>query len=219
MYSQNNPRTLFHASTSASHPNLNDHLEAQLNSARSKRYKCGLHVQIIYFTHSIIIVILDISAIIIFLVFLFSPSIIRYLPIYRLLFKNYDRTHNHQFQFIICILSLFMIVLYLLHTFLTSLSIYAIQREKPLLVIPQLVFLLLRVGLLLIASGSFIFADVVMGVTHVSTYIVTFFLLSASSYLLSSILCFRWLFERWCMMKKILAAQKSVHFKRKRRRK
>jgi len=92
-------------------------------------------------------------------------------------FQHYDRIHAYQYLLFYNLLTLAWVLTFFLHLVSTGLSILGVQIRRPQLMLPQLILLLLRVGLLLGAFIALMTMNLVgEGVMLLPTMVVAFFM-------------------------------------------
>uniref|UniRef100_A0A915CKZ7 Uncharacterized protein n=1 Tax=Ditylenchus dipsaci TaxID=166011 RepID=A0A915CKZ7_9BILA len=77
--------------------------------------KCGFHVQVIYYGHSIATVVCDLLGILVGMLLFFYPHKFRETTIYRQFLQHYDRTQAYHYQLFYNISCLGWISLFFLH--------------------------------------------------------------------------------------------------------
>ncbi|KAI6233277.1 hypothetical protein M3Y99_00930300 [Aphelenchoides fujianensis] len=180
--------------------------------------KCGYHVQMIYYVHSVVAVVVDLLPIC-FALFLFMyPEVHRKSAVYPQFFQYYDRTHAYQYYIVYNVLLFVWILLFFLHILGIGLAIFGVRWKKPYLMLPQLILLVIRIGLLCFLFCALLcFNAVGSELAWACTLGTTLLLAFSGSYLCSTVFCFRYVHEKYVMIQRILASAKSVHFKDRRR--
>ncbi|KAI1707402.1 hypothetical protein DdX_12499 [Ditylenchus destructor] len=182
--------------------------------------KCGYHVQIIYYAHCVVTVAVDFLGVVVGILVFLYPQKLRETSIYRQLFQHYDRTQAYHYQLFYNLSAFGWIFLFFFHILSIGLSILGVQKHKPWLILPQLILLLIRIGLLLALFAALVTINITGEELMLkSVFLVFFFLIFAVSFLVATVFCFRYVLERYMIMRRILASTKSVHFKERRKRK
>lgn len=126
--------------------------------------KFGYHVQFIFYVHSVVAVFMDLIPIVIGLILFMYPEIHRQSAVYPQFFqvtsnaicwttfdfKYYDRIHAYQYYIVYNSTIFIWILLHFLHVLAIGISIFGVRLHKPYLMLPQLMFLVFRIGLLLL---------------------------------------------------------------------
>ncbi|KAI6213546.1 Betaine-aldehyde dehydrogenase family protein [Aphelenchoides besseyi] len=173
-------------------------------------YKCGFHVQMIYYVSSVIAVIVDLFPIVLGLFAFMYPELHRKTAVYPQFFQYYDRTHAHQYYIFYNVVTFVWILLFFLHILGIGIAIFGVRLKKPMLMLPQLLLLVIRIGLLLFLFCSLVcFNAVGSAFCSVVNTVV--------AYLIPTVLCFRFVLEKYEMIQRILASAKTVHFKDRKR--
>ncbi|KAI6186582.1 Betaine-aldehyde dehydrogenase family protein [Aphelenchoides besseyi] len=173
-------------------------------------YKCGFHVQMIYYVSSVIAVIVDLFPIVLGLFAFMYPELHRKTAVYPQFFQYYDRTHAHQYYIFYNVVTFVWILLFFLHILGIGVAIFGVRLKKPMLMLPQLMLLVIRIGLLLFLFCSLVcFNAVGSAFAPWSTLLAFFLLVFAVAYLIPTVLCFRFVLEKYEMIQRILASAKT----------
>ncbi|KAI1716060.1 hypothetical protein Ddc_10651 [Ditylenchus destructor] len=159
--------------------------------------KCGYHVQILYYGHCVVTVAVDFLGVVVGILVFLYPQKLRETSIYRQLFQHYDRTQAYHYQLFYNLSAFGWIFLFFFHILSIGLSILGVQKQKPWLILPQLILLLIRIGLLLALFAALVTINITGEELMLkSVFLVFFFLIFGISFLVATVFCFRYVLER-----------------------
>uniref|UniRef100_A0A0N4Z8U4 Uncharacterized protein n=1 Tax=Parastrongyloides trichosuri TaxID=131310 RepID=A0A0N4Z8U4_PARTI len=166
--------------------------------------------------HSPISLCVCIIGIILGIVALLFPELHHQSLIHRELFQNYERIHQHQYKIVYTLFCGTWIGLQTIHLITIILTMFGLKTTKPGFLIPQLLILVILIGIQILLLSSLILLNIIgEKFDGVPIFLTLFFLGSNSTNGYVLLYSYRILSARWSEIKRILSVAKSVHFKDK----
>uniref|UniRef100_A0A914W6L0 PGG domain-containing protein n=1 Tax=Plectus sambesii TaxID=2011161 RepID=A0A914W6L0_9BILA len=197
-------------------PTVNEFVESD-----PKYRRCFWHVQTTMLIHTPITAIVCLLGIAIGVVALELPHLHHHTPLYDHVLHKYYRRHKHAYLIIYTATASLWIGLHSLHLLTLVLAVIGTQLSRPMLLRPELLLLLVQLGLLLAILISVVTLMILTNqVMPIILTIAISFLLLTCTYTYVVVWCHRYLSDKYRALMEILANTKSVHFKEgKKRRK